>query len=234
MIAGNRHPENRRLGSGRRRCLRSRRRVCRPAPGRGAGREAGRRRLCRTRRDRCAARDRLRHVQHAGSAMMDLLWSTGELRAVALLALALQSRGVRATGINVHQTGLTQPDGAGAPGHARFRPLRIFAELASHAVVVVPGFLARGAGDAVLSLGAAVRSDSRAPGRRPPRQPVRAHQGCRGILLGGSQSPSGRAPGSGHHLLRCAGDGRRWMRARPARGAEGGATALGSSSRAFD
>ena len=85
--------------------------------------------------------------------MVDLLWSTGELKAVALLALALQSRGVRATGINVHQTGLTDPDGAGAPGHARFRPLRIFAELASHAVVVVPGFLARGAGDAVLSLG---------------------------------------------------------------------------------
>ena len=87
------------------------------------------------------------------AAMVDLLWSTGELRSVALLALALQSRGVRATGINVHQTGLTDPGGAGEPGNARFRPLRIRAQLAAHAVVVVPGFLARGAGDAVMSLG---------------------------------------------------------------------------------
>ena len=85
--------------------------------------------------------------------MVDLLWSTGELRSVALLALALQARGVRATGINVHQTGLTEPQGAGAPGHAHFRPLRLLAELAGHAVVVVPGFLARAAGDAVKSLG---------------------------------------------------------------------------------
>jgi aspartate kinase len=85
--------------------------------------------------------------------MVDLLWSTGELRSVALLALALQARAVRATGINVHQTGLTVPDGDGAPGYAQFRPLRIFAALAAHAVVVAPGFLARGAGDSVTSLG---------------------------------------------------------------------------------
>ena len=167
--------------------------------------------------------------------MVDLLWSTGELRAVALLALALQSRGVRATGINVHQTGLTDPDGAGAPGHARFRPLRIFAELASHAVVVVPGFLARGAGDAVLSLGRGgsdLTAVLLAAGLGASR--CELIKDVAGLLLGRSQSPSGRAPRAGHHLLRCAGDGRRWMRARPARGAEGGATALGSSSRAFD
>ena len=94
-------------------------------------------------------------------AMVDLLWSTGELRAVALLALSLQSLGVRATGINVHQTGLTQPvdrihdsrPGPGGPGDVLIRPLRILTQLAAHQVVVVPGFLARGTGDAVVSLG---------------------------------------------------------------------------------
>ena len=40
-------------------------------------------------------------------AMRDLLWSTGELRSVALLALTLQARGVRATGVNVQQTGFS-------------------------------------------------------------------------------------------------------------------------------
>jgi aspartate kinase len=38
---------------------------------------------------------------------VDLLWSTGELRSVALLALALQALGVRATTANVHQLGLS-------------------------------------------------------------------------------------------------------------------------------
>ena len=85
--------------------------------------------------------------------MRDLLWSTGELRSVALLALRLQALGVRATGINVHQTGLLEPDNAGAPGRTTFRPLRLLAQLATHDVVVAPGFLARGEGDTVVSLG---------------------------------------------------------------------------------
>jgi len=37
---------------------------------------------------------------------LDLLWSTGELRSVALLALHLQKIGVSAVPFNVHQTGL--------------------------------------------------------------------------------------------------------------------------------
>ena len=84
-------------------------------------------------------------------AMVDLLWSTGELRSVALLTLAIQSLGVRATGVNVHQAGLVAPD---RPGSTRplVHPLKLRAMLAVHDVVVVPGFLAC-AGDRVVSLG---------------------------------------------------------------------------------
>ena len=86
-------------------------------------------------------------------AALDLLWSTGEVRSVALLTLALQARGVRAVGVNVHQTGLVAPDTDRGAGRTALRPLRLRAALASHDVVVAPGFLARGDGDAVASLG---------------------------------------------------------------------------------
>lgn len=82
------------------------------------------------------------------AALLDLLWSTGELRATALLALALKGEGVRATSANVHQAGLV----ATADG-ATLRPLRLLALLAGADVVVTPGFLARGDGDAIVSLG---------------------------------------------------------------------------------
>jgi aspartate kinase len=84
-------------------------------------------------------------VDDPDPATLDLLWSTGEIRSAALLALTLHAAGVRAAAANVHQTGLTH---AGS-----FRPLRLHALLATHDVVVAPGFLARGEGDAVVSLG---------------------------------------------------------------------------------
>lgn len=84
---------------------------------------------------------------------LDLLWSTGELRSAALLALALQALGARAAAANVHQAGLLLPAERTTPGASRVSPLRLRALIAEHDVVVVPGFLARGAGDAVVSLG---------------------------------------------------------------------------------
>ena len=83
-------------------------------------------------------------------AALDLLWSTGELRSVALLALALHALGVRAAGVNVHQTGIVA-EGRAAAFHVR--PLRLRAVLDSTDVVVAPGFLARLPGDGVGSLG---------------------------------------------------------------------------------
>ena len=85
--------------------------------------------------------------------IVDLLWSTGETESAALLALALQAHGIRATAANVHQTGLIEPDRAGSPGRSALRPLRLLSLLDRHDVVVAPGFLARGEGDRVVSLG---------------------------------------------------------------------------------
>lgn len=87
------------------------------------------------------------------AAALDLLWSTGELRSVALLVLSLQAIGVRAVSANVHQTGLMEPDEPGDAGRTQLRPLRLRALAADHDVVVAPGFLARGAADSVVSLG---------------------------------------------------------------------------------
>lgn len=87
----------------------------------------------------CAAPDR---------RSLDLLWSTGELRSAALLALHLQARGVAARALNVHETGLRPAHGTGRATAAHLRRA-----LATHAVVVVPGFLATDADGAIVSLG---------------------------------------------------------------------------------
>lgn len=72
-------------------------------------------------------------------ALLDLLWSTGETRSVALLSLRLRALGASVAGISVHEIGLKV-----VPGQDRiaFNPLSIRAALAVHRVVVVPGFLA--------------------------------------------------------------------------------------------
>lgn len=92
-------------------------------------------------------------VDEPDPGSVDVLWSTGELRSAALLALSLQAAGVRATALNVHQTGLCLRGGDDGPGGSRVRHLRLRSLLADHDVIVAPGFLARGAGDAVVSLG---------------------------------------------------------------------------------
>ncbi len=80
---------------------------------------------------------------------LDLLWSTGELRSVALLALHLQKIGVSAVPFNVHQTGLVADRATGTS----VRPLRLLAALAHARLVVVPGFLGVSDGGAIASLG---------------------------------------------------------------------------------
>ena len=82
-------------------------------------------------------------------AALDLLWCTGELRSVALLALHLQAIGVEALPFNVHQTGLVADRVAGTT----VRPLRLLAALATSRIVIVPGFLGVSPGGAITSLG---------------------------------------------------------------------------------
>jgi aspartate kinase len=92
-------------------------------------------------------------VPEPDEATVDLLCSTGETHSAAVLALHLQARGVRATAANVHQTGLVDPELGGGAGRSWLRPLRLLALLDAYDVVVAPGFLARGAGDRIVSLG---------------------------------------------------------------------------------
>jgi aspartate kinase len=69
--------------------------------------------------------------------LLDLLWSTGEVRSVALLTLLLRASGTSAVGLNAHETGLVAD-------HDRFdlHPDTLLASLTRVSVVVVPGFLA--------------------------------------------------------------------------------------------
>ena len=78
---------------------------------------------------------------------LDLLWSTGEIKSAALLALALQEAGVRASALDVHQTGIRRVRDLDIDAAALRRALR------RCDVVVIPGFLASGRGGAVVSLG---------------------------------------------------------------------------------
>jgi aspartate kinase len=81
--------------------------------------------------------------------LLDLLWSTGETRSVALLALTLRDLRVSGTGISVHETGLRV---CSETEQITFNPSSIRAALAVHRVVVVPGFLATRA-NRVVTLG---------------------------------------------------------------------------------
>ena len=78
---------------------------------------------------------------------LDLLWSTGELRSVALLTLALRAHGVAAAALNVHEAGLQLTS-----GRLVINDLAIRAALAARAIAIVPGFLAR-CGDRFATLG---------------------------------------------------------------------------------
>jgi aspartate kinase len=86
---------------------------------------------------------------------LDLLWSTGELRSVALLALHLQALDVPAIAVNVHQAGLIAPHNGGAvdAGNIRLDAGRLSEILAKCSVAVVPGFLATDGSQSVISLG---------------------------------------------------------------------------------
>lgn len=88
-------------------------------------------------------------------AALDLLWSTGELRSVALLTLHLQALGVNATGLNIHEAGLIVPGNRpkASADAVRLDPARLSSVLANHTVAVVPGFFATNGLHSVVSLG---------------------------------------------------------------------------------
>jgi aspartate kinase len=98
-----------------------------------------------------------RIIAQPGSAALDILWSTGELRSVALLALHLQALGVSASALNIHEAGLALPEGArpsSSTAHqVRLDPRRLRSVLTQQPVAIVPGFFASDAAGTVVSLG---------------------------------------------------------------------------------
>ena len=84
-------------------------------------------------------REALELADEPGHDALDLLWSTGEHRSVALLTLALRAEGLSALPLNAHQTGVRRRAASRAVA-ASLLVLR--AALAEHRVIVAPGFLA--------------------------------------------------------------------------------------------
>jgi aspartate kinase len=96
-------------------------------------------------------------VREPHAAALDLLWSTGEIRSVAILALELQALGVQTAALNIHQAGLSVlengNDNLQFGGTARCNPERLFSILEKYPVAIVPGFFATDAEQAIASLG---------------------------------------------------------------------------------
>ena len=98
---------------------------------------------------------RARRILRAPSARtLDLLWSTGELRSVAMLTLCLEANGASAVGLNVHETGLRFLAEAHVPSpRPTLERRNLDAALRDHSIVIVPGFLATRADEAIATLG---------------------------------------------------------------------------------
>lgn len=85
---------------------------------------------------------------------LDLLWSCGEMRSVALLALCLQRLGIPALGLNAHETGLELlQDGCDGSVGAPAKRLRLLKWIDRHPALIVPGFFATTRDRTLTSLG---------------------------------------------------------------------------------
>lgn len=84
---------------------------------------------------------------------LDLLWSTGEMRSVALLTLHLEELGVAVVGLNVHETGLRFHGTGQADAKVESLSGELRRALDDHSVAVVPGFFATLTSGTVVSLG---------------------------------------------------------------------------------
>jgi aspartate kinase len=84
---------------------------------------------------------------------LDLLWSTGEMRSVALLTLHLEELGARVVGLNIDETGVRLKEAGQARPTVQVASQQIERALEEHSVVVVPGFFGTKEGEVIASLG---------------------------------------------------------------------------------
>jgi len=96
-------------------------------------------------------------VSKPHSTALDLLWSTGETRSVAILALELQALGVRTAPLNIHQASLSvskdESQDIHSGGTAQRNPEKLFRVLDKYPVAIVPGFFATDSEGVITSLG---------------------------------------------------------------------------------
>jgi aspartate kinase len=98
-------------------------------------------------------RTALRVTSAPGKRSLDLLWSTGEVRSVALLSLNLEALGVGVVGLNIHEAGMRVVGACVVPGNLDLLQTGIQRALAEYSVVVVPGFFATDKDGIIVSLG---------------------------------------------------------------------------------
>jgi aspartate kinase len=92
-------------------------------------------------------------AQRPSQRTLDLLWSTGELRSVALLVLHLEELGVAAVGLNTHETGLRWNGSSSIDDEIEALSVEVYRAFDDYSVAVVPGFLATLASGTIVSLG---------------------------------------------------------------------------------
>src|ERR1700722_1854313 len=96
-------------------------------------------------------------VSKPHSAALDLLWSTGEIRSVAILALELQALGVPTAPLNIHQAGLSvsrdESERIHSGGTEQRSPGKLSRVLEKYPVAIVPGFFATDSEGVITSLG---------------------------------------------------------------------------------
>jgi aspartate kinase len=109
---------------------------------------------------------------HPPRRELDMLLSAGERISMALLAMALEKRGVRAASFTGSQSGILTDGGHGQARIAHVRPIRLREELAKGTIVIVAGFqgvspakeittLGRGGSDTTaVALAAAFHADA--------------------------------------------------------------------------
>jgi len=91
--------------------------------------------------------------QRPDPELLDLLLATGEMQSVALLAMALDKRGLRAEAIHPWQIGIHTDGCHGRAKITRINPLSLQVKLSEVSVVIVPGFLGRGDDNRLTTLG---------------------------------------------------------------------------------
>ncbi|MBI4230635.1 MAG: aspartate kinase [Planctomycetes bacterium] len=89
----------------------------------------------------------------AGGGALDLLLSTGEQASAALLAIALESLGVRARALGIHEIGLRSDGCSGGAQVESLDPEPLRRCLAEGLVPVIPGFCAVAPDGAITTLG---------------------------------------------------------------------------------